>query len=141
MFLGRYYHSLESKGRLAIPSAFRRQLGKQPIITRGLDGCLFLLPASTWQKLHTDLHTSPLTNQDTREFIRLIAHDAQIVTYDPQGRTLISQPLRESAQIKHQVVIAGSLDWVEIWDRNLYHQHMTTTEKQAAAVAERLSQL
>ena len=141
MLLGRYYHSLESKGRLAIPSLFRRQLGSQPIITRGLDGCLFLLPATTWQKLITDLQSSPLTNQDTREFIRLVAHDAQQVAYDRQGRTLVSQPLRDYAQIRHQVVIAGSLDWVEIWDRDLYHQHMTASEKQAAAVAERLAAL
>ncbi len=141
MLLGRYYHSLENKGRIAIPPIFRRQLGQKPIITRGLDGCLFIVPTKVWQRLTADLRGSPLTKQDTREFIRLIAHDAQEVTFDSQGRTLIPQTLREYAQITKTVVVAGSLDWVEIWNRDLYHQHMQTTEKQAEQVAERLANM
>lgn len=141
MFVGRYYHSLENKGRVAIPPIFRRNLGKSPIITRGLDGCLFVVPADVWLKLTADLRGSPLTKQDTREFIRLIAHDAQEMTFDGQGRTLIPQPLRDYAKITKEVVVAGSLDWIEIWNRDLYHEHMSHTEKQAAAVAERLANL
>src|SRR3990167_3035842 len=141
MLLGRYYHTLENKGRIAIPPVFRRQLGQRPIITRGLDGCLFVVPSEVWQQLTADLRGSPLTKQDTREFIRLIAHDAQEVVFDPQGRTLIPQTLRSYAKITKEVVVAGSLDWVEIWDRDIYHQHMAGTEKQAAEVAERLANI
>lgn len=141
MLVGRYYHSLENKGRVAIPPVFRHNLGKNPIITRGLDGCLFILPSEVWQQLTSDLRGSPLTKQDTREFIRLIAHDAQVVAFDAQGRTLIPQILRDYANIIKEVVIAGSLDWVEVWSRDIYHQHMLQTEKQAQQVAERLSNL
>ena len=141
MFVGRYYHSLENKGRLAIPPIFRRSLGANPIITRGLDGCLFIVPADVWQKLTADLRGSPLTKQDTREFIRLIAHDAQEVIFDGQGRTLISAILRDYAKITKEVVVAGSLDWIEIWNRDLYHQHMANTEKHAEKVAERLANI
>ena len=141
MFIGRYYHSLENKGRLAIPPLFRRLLQQNPIITKGLDGCLFMVPSQVWHQLTADLRGSPLTKQDTREFIRLIAHDAQPVKFDNQGRTLIPQTLREYAKITKEVVIAGSLYWIEIWNRDIYHQHMATTEKQAELVAERLTSL
>ncbi len=140
MFLGRYYHNLESKGRLAIPPSFRRLLGKKPIITRGLDGCLFLMPSEVWQKLTSELRGSPLTKQDTREFIRLMAHEALGLKFDSQGRTLIPGNLRTLAHITKAVVIAGSLDWVEIWDQATYHAHMRQTEAQAEMVAERLTQ-
>lgn len=140
MFIGRFYHNLESKGRLAIPATFRKDLGKKPIITRGLDGCLFLIPTPTWDKLTQGLRGSPLTKQDTREFIRLIAHDAHPASFDAQGRTLIPKTLREYAKINRSAVIAGSLDWIEIWDRDKYHHQLKSTEKRAEIVAERLSQ-
>lgn len=141
MLIGKHYHSLESKGRLAIPPVFRTQLGSKPIVTRGLDGCLFLVPGTTWQKLIANLRGSPLTKQDTREYIRLVAHDASIVRFDPQGRTLIPKVLRNYAKITKKVVIAGSLDWIEIWDEATYHQKIEKTEKQAEQVAERLSEI
>ena len=140
MFIGRHYHTLESKGRLAIPPQFRQQLGKKPIVTRGLDGCLFLVPSRTWEKLINGLRGSPLTKQDTREFIRLMAHDASLVKFDKQGRTLIPKILRSYAKIEKQVVVAGSLDWIEIWDRVGYHQHMKKNEARAEEVAERLTE-
>lgn len=139
MFVGHYVHSLESKGRLAIPPHFRHQLGKKPIVTRGLDGCLFLVPQRTWEKVTDELKGSPLTKQDTREFIRLMAHDAAEVTFDSQGRMLIPVSLRHYAGLKKLVVVAGSLSWIEIWDQTTYHQKLAQTERRAEAVAERLS--
>ena len=141
MLLGRYYHSLESKGRLAIPAKLRKLLGTKPILTRGLDGCLWLFSTDNWHKLITDLRVSPLSGADSRTLTRLFAHDAQKVIYDSQGRALISQELRDFAQLKKQVVIAGSFDWVEIWDKNLYHQHLKNAQKQVDQIEERLSRL
>lgn len=139
MLIGKYYHTLEHKGRLAIPATFRKTLGSKILLTRGLDGCLFLLPQETWGKITLDLRGSPLTKQDTRRFIRLMAHDAAYVKYDPQGRILIPQVLKDIAKLKNKVVIAGSLDWVEIWDQDLYHQKLDKDQDQAELVAERLS--
>lgn len=140
MFVGHYVHSLESKGRIAIPPHFRHQLGKKPIVTRGLDGCLFLVPQSTWKKVTDELRSSPLTKQDTREFIRLMAHDAAEVSFDAQGRMLVPLGLRRYGELKNKVVVAGSLDWIEIWDQDRYHQKVSEVERRAEAVAERLSQ-
>lgn len=137
MFLGRYYHSLEAKGRLAIPAPFRRLLGTKSVLTRGLDGCLLLLPPNSFKILIADLHPSPLSHKETRTLTRLLSHDALEVNYDSQGRILISQDLRQFAHLENQVVIAGSLDWVEIWDKALYHQHLKNSAQFMDQIAQR----
>ena len=124
MFTSHYYHTLETKGRLAIPAAFREKLTSGGVITIGLDGCLFLFPNSYWQELCGKLAALPLTNQVGRQFTRLLVQSAVDLALDSQGRTLIPDFLKESASLKKQVVIAGALTRVEIWDRDRYHQHL-----------------
>jgi MraZ protein len=124
MFTGRYYHSIEAKGRLAIPQTFREGLASGGVITWGLDGCLFLFPASYWQKFSKKLASLSLTNQSARNLTRLLIQSAVDLNLDSQGRTLIPDYLRQQANLKKQVVVAGSLTRIEIWDRDLYHQHL-----------------
>lgn len=124
MFISRYYHSLEAKGRLAIPVSYREKLASGGVITTGLDGCLFLFPNSYWQELTLRLASLPLTNLAARNFTRLLVQSASDLILDSQGRTLIPDFLRQSASLKKQVVIAGALTRVEIWDRDRYHQHL-----------------
>ena len=124
MFTGRYYHNLESKGRLAIPRTFRPELASGGYLTTGLDGCLFLFPESYWQQLAEKLASLPLTNPASRQIVRLFAQSATVLNFDSQGRILIPLHLLESAHLQKQVVVAGSLNRVEIWDRDLYHQHL-----------------
>lgn len=129
MFIGRYYHTIETKGRLAIPQTFRSQLKLGSVITRGLDGCLFLFPASSWKKLSNTLASLPLTNPSARNFIRLLVQNAAPVEFDAQGRTLIPPFLRDQAKLKKQVVVAGALTRLEIWDADSYHEHLELLEK------------
>lgn len=124
MFTGRYYHNLEAKGRLAIPQSFRDELKSGGVITWGLDGCLFLFPKSYWQKLSEKLASLSLTNTAARNLIRLLVQSAVDLNLDSQGRTLIPEYLRTQANLKKQVVVAGTLTRVEIWDRDAYHQHL-----------------
>ena len=49
MFMGEYNHTIDTKGRLIIPSKFREQLGDEFIVTKGLDGCLFVFPKNEWE--------------------------------------------------------------------------------------------
>lgn len=124
MFIGRYYHNLETKGRLAIPTSFRTQLKSGGVITGGLDGCLFLFPDSYWQKLSKKLASLPLTQPAARQLVRLLIQSAVPLDLDSQGRTLIPNYLLEQSHLKKQVVIAGALTRVELWDKDLYHQHL-----------------
>ncbi len=124
MFTGRYYHSIEAKGRLAIPQTFREELSSGGVITWGLDGCLFLFPASYWQKFSEKLASLSLTNPNARNLTRLLVQSASDLDLDAQGRTLIPEYLRQQANLKKQVVVAGSLTRIEIWDRETYHTHL-----------------
>ncbi len=124
MFTGRHYHNLEAKGRLAIPQSFRAELGSGGVITWGLDGCLFLFPKSYWQKLSEKLASLSLTNPGARNLTRILVQSAVELNLDSQGRTLIPEHLRDQVSIKKQVVVAGTLTRVEIWDRDAYHKHL-----------------
>ncbi len=124
MFIGHYYHSIETKGRLAIPASFREELTLGGVVTWGLDGCLFLFPDSYWQKFSEKLASLSLTNQTARNLTRLLVQSATPLNLDNQGRTLIPEHLRKQANLKKHVVVAGSLNRIEIWDRESYHTHL-----------------
>jgi MraZ protein len=140
MFIGNYYHTIEAKGRLAIPAKYRSQLEKGSVVTRGLDGCLFLFPKEHWERLIVKLRQSPLTQQDARDFVRLLVQLAAEVEFDSQGRTRIPKSLLEFAVINRNVVIAGAIDRIEIWDRENYHKYLDRIERQSEKIAERLKE-
>lgn len=141
MFIGRYYHTVEAKGRLAIPASFRSQLKSGGVITKGLDGCLFLFPDSYWQKLAKKLASLPLTNKAARAFTRLLVQEATLLQLDPQGRTLIPEYLRDLVGIKKQVVVAGALTRIEIWDRDIYHQHFDLLAQDSSQLQDQITEL
>ena len=136
MFLGRYYHTVETKGRIAIPISFRKGLGKDPVITRGLDGCLFLFKQEEWQHFTMSINKTSFTKKAHRDFTRLMLNDASTLEFDAQGRALVPEYLRESSQLKKNVVFAGSGNRVELWDRETYHQYLEKLEARAEDVAE-----
>ncbi len=137
MLIGRYYHHLESKGRLSLPKSFREQAPNW-IITRGLDGSLFLFPESTFQSEIDQLANKPFTKQAHRDFIRLITNDATLVTPDSLGRITLPEYLIQSANLSKQLVIVGSLSRVEIWDQDTYHLYLAKIESNAENIAESL---
>lgn len=139
-FIGRYYHALEQKGRIAIPALFRKNIGDQAILTRGLEGCLFLFPKTSWDKTVKDTISHPFTSKDIREWTRLLVHNARECEFDLQGRILIPEYLRDFAQLESECVIAGSLEYIEIWDKQKYHTYMDTLENRAEEIAEKISQ-
>lgn len=141
MFISRYYHSLETKGRLAIPTAYREKLTSGGVITAGLDGCLFLFPKSYWQELSNKLASLSLTNKTARQLTRLFVQSAVDLNLDSQGRTLIPDYLRISASLKKQVVIAGALTRIEIWDRDSYHKHLNLITQENPNFEAELNQL
>jgi len=138
MLIGSYHYHLEAKGRLAIPKTFQTDLGDQPILTRGIETCLQLLPFNTWKKLTQNLGDNPLSGTLERQLRRLLAGQAAQISYDTQGRILIPDYLRDTAGLTHQVVVTGAIDWVEIWDRNTYVDYMADITSKAPALAQQL---
>ena len=72
MFMGEYRHTVDPKGRLIIPSKFRELLGGEFVVTRGLDGCLFVYPMNSWEAYVQQLQKLPLTDKNARLFTRFI---------------------------------------------------------------------
>lgn len=138
MFLGNFHHTLQDKKRLAIPADFRRDLGDNPIITRGIEKCLNILPFNIWNDLTNNLGTHPLVGSDSRNLRRLLAHQAYKVEFDGQGRIVIPQDLVSWAALDKNIVVAGSINWIELWDRQRYFEYMDSIDNQAEALAERL---
>ena len=94
MFLGEFKHTIDGKGRLAIPAKFRAGLTGGAIITRGLDKCLFVFAQKEWEALAQKLIGLPLSQSDSRAFVRLMLSGASDGEFDGQGRILIPELLR-----------------------------------------------
>ena len=118
MFMGQYEHTIDSKGRAIIPAKYREELGETFVVTRGLDGCLFLYPSSEWQEFVDKLQKLP-SNQKTRKIQRQFLSKAMEVTLDKQGRILIPSMLREQAGLEKDIVFVGMMNRVEVWDKAL----------------------
>ena len=117
MFIGEYSHTIDAKGRLIVPSKFREQLGDEFVVTKGLDGCLFVYENSEWKSFEEKLHALPLTNANARKFSRFFLAGACACEVDRQGRILIPSVLREFAKLEKDVVLVGVGSRIEIWNK------------------------
>ncbi len=141
MFIGEYNHSVDAKKRLALPSKFRKDLGKNIVVTRGLDKCLFVYPMKTWQELAEKLGTMPIGEAGTRSFVRLMLAGATDVFSDAQGRILLPEYLKEYAGIKKDIIVAGLFNRLEIWDEKSWEVYKKNAEKNTDEIAENLGKL
>ena len=123
MFTGEYHHSIDAKGRLIVPSKFREQLGNEFVVTKGLDGCLFVYSNEEWQRIEEKFREIPLTTKDARKFSRFFFAGAATCEVDKQGRILLPSNLREYAAIEKEVVSVGVLSRVEIWRKDRWSEN------------------
>ncbi len=116
MFKSQYNHTVDAKGRLSIPSKFREQLGDEFVITKGMDGCLFVYANEDWEEFERKLSSLPtLTNKDARQFVRFFLAGAASVDVDKQGRILLPNHLKVHAALERDVVLVGAGSRIEIW--------------------------
>lgn len=141
MFVGTYYHTLEDQNRVSVPKAFRTELSSGSMVTKGLDGCLFVFTSESWNKLVEKLQSLPLTSKPARDFLRLLTYNATPLETDKLGRTHLSQTLIDLAGIKKDIVFAGALSRVEIWDKSTYHAYVETISNKDSELEASLSEL
>ncbi len=141
MFIGEYQHSVDQKGRVAIPAKFRAILKKGAVVTRGLDKCLFLYPKKDWEELAGKLSALPISQKDARAFARLMLAGAMDVDIDKQGRINLPAYLRKYASVKSSVVVAGLYNRLEIWDLKEWETYKSNAEKESSNIAEHLGNL
>lgn len=141
MFIGEYTHNLDDKGRMALPAKFRSKLRGAAVITRGLDKCLFVFSADEWEKLAEKLVALPITQANSRAFVRLMLAGAMDVEMDKQGRILVPDYLREYAGLSKELVITGLYNRIELWDSKQWKEYKAKTEASSDEIAEKLSDL
>ncbi|MGB0757820.1 MAG: division/cell wall cluster transcriptional repressor MraZ [Patescibacteria group bacterium] len=141
MFIGEYHHSIDQKGRLAIPAKFRKAFTKGAVVTRGLDGCLFLYSMDEWKKLATKLAGLPISQANTRAFARLMLAGAMDVSLDKQGRIILPEYLRDYSSMKKTAVVTGLYNRLEIWAEGSWEKYKKSTEKESTSIAEALGEL
>lgn len=139
MFIGEYRHSLDTKGRLAIPVKFRTALERGAVVTKGIDRCLVLYPLKEWNVLAERIAQLPTSQADTRAYSRMTLAAAMDVSCDTQGRIILPEYLRDYAQMRKSIILAGLYNRLELWDDNVWREYKTRTEEQSGDIAERLS--
>ncbi len=141
MFIGEYHHTLDEKGRMAVPIKFRAAIADGAIVTRGLDHSLFLYPKHEWNVLAEKLASLPFGQADTRAFARLMLAGAMEVEVDKSGRVNLPEYLRTYAGLRKDVVVAGLYNRLEIWDEKTWKEYAAKTEAEGNQIAERLTDL
>ncbi len=141
MLIGEYLHTLDGKKRISLPSKFRKEVGRNVVITRGLDACLFMFPQKAWEKIAEKVSGLPVGQADTRGMSRFLLAGAVETEVDGAGRILIPDFLKEFAGLKSQVILAGVSDRVEIWDEKTWGAYKRRIEKGADQMAQTLGDL
>lgn len=127
MFIGEYNHTIDPKGRLIVPAKYREELGEAFMITNGNDGCLNIYPEEAWETFLGKLQL--LTNTEAkRKIVRKFVSQANRVEADKQGRILIPPALRGYAGLEKDVVLAGAIDKIEVWDRKRWENETATDD-------------
>lgn len=141
MFIGEYHHSIDEKGRLAIPVKFRKDLARGGVVTRGLDYCLFVYTEKDWQEMAQKLAKLPIAKANSRAFARLMLAGAMEITIDKQGRIMVPEYLRTFGTLKKSVVVAGLYNRIELWDKKMWEKYRKGTENKSGDIAEALAEL
>jgi MraZ protein len=141
MFLGRYAHSLDAKGRIAVPARFREALAGGVVLTRGIDRCLALYPMAAWLPLAEKVSALPITDPDARNFRRMVFAEAVNLDLDGQGRILVPPELRRYAGLERDAIVVGVHTSVEIWSPDRWDAVDALMDHDGAAIAQRLASL
>ena len=136
MFLGQFYHTLDEKGRLTVPSRFRDQLSVEgAYVMRGFDQNLMVLPSSTFETWGLRIQQMNMMDPNARMLRRLLYSSADRADIDRAGRILLPQFLRQAAVLESNVVVIGNGDFFEIWSPDSWAAQNTLLEDNEANIA------
>ncbi|NTU41537.1 MAG: division/cell wall cluster transcriptional repressor MraZ [Nitrospirales bacterium] len=144
-FLGKYYYTLDTKGRLIIPAPLRNVIAQYSdprlyITNAPFDKCLHIYPLEEWSRQEDRIRSLPRTDPAVKYFLRRVAAAAVECEIDKQGRLMIPYEQRQDAGISGDVVIVGQLDKIEIWDKAEWDSVTDPSKIDAKAFETALSQ-
>ncbi len=138
MLIGEYHHNIDEKGRLIIPAKFREEIGNSFVVTKGLDGCLFVYSLVEWEKIVNRLKKLPFTKKDARIFSRFFLSSATVCEFDRQGRVNLMNSLTLYAGLKKECAIIGVNDRLEIWSLDRLNSLMNENYEKLDEISENL---
>lgn len=141
MFLGEYRHTLDEKGRLAIPAKFRPDFERGLVVTRGLEKCLFIFTLHGWEAYAASLNQLPLDKKRTRTLNRWFSSGGSILVPDGQGRILLPANLRQYAGLDGEAVVVGANIRLEVWTPDRWQAILDEAEKEIELIMEELPDL
>src|SRR5262245_20509730 len=138
-FLGEFEHTIDDKGRLAVPARFRTALEDGLVITRGIERCLVMYDAASWSTISERLHNLNPWQHDARRMQRHFFSGAVPARPDKLGRVVIPHYLRDYAELQTEVVVVGVSDRIEVWSRAAWLRERSEAERDSAELAEHLA--
>ena len=131
--IGEFHHTIDTKGRLSVPSKFRTILGDTFVISKGIDPCLVVYSEDEWSAFQAKLNTLPTFDDDAREVKRFFGSGSAYVDVDSHGRILIPSNLQDYAGLSGDVTIVGTTDGkAEIWDTKAWEEREGRTNPKDA---------
>jgi len=141
MLLGEFTHTLDDKNRLTLPKKFKSELGKNIVVTRGLDKSLFVYSQKEWKVITDKLSTLSMTDENSRGFSRFFLAGAAEIELDKSGRMLVPEHLKDFAKLSKDVVLTGVQSRVELWDAKLWKSYSKKMEKDGDMMASKLGEI
>ena len=133
MFLGEHEHTIDAKGRMAVPAKFRAQMDRGGVISKGKSACLSVNTMQVWEAKSAEL-VAGMTSDELRDFERRIYPSASEIELDGQGRMVIPAKLRAYAKLGTEVTVAGMRDHFEIWDRASWQEYQDKLEAEGGSI-------
>ncbi len=141
MFIGEFHHTLDEKNRVSIPKKFRQDLDDGLVITRGLDGCLYIYTKKVWNEKAEQIAKLQMTKKAARAFQRHMFSGAMDMQIDKQGRIVIPDYLKKDSGINKRLVITGLYDRLEVWNEESWNEYLENNLKESDEIAESMSEL
>lgn len=138
LFIGEFHHSMDAKSRLIVPAKFRQELGNSFVMTRGLEGCLFVFPENEWAEIAKKMSALPLMKKDARQFARMFLSGATEAEVDKNGRFVIPAVLSQYAELEKECVVIGVNNRLEVWSKSRWTAFMDESLNQYEEIAEQL---
>ena len=143
MLIGEYIHTVDEKNRVSLPAKFRKEMGKNVVISPGLDSCLFVWTSVEWEKVSRRLIDNygdlSFLSADQRSFNRNMFGQASEAEVDSIGRILVPDFLKDKIKLGAKAALVGVKDRIEIWNAPAWKEYKKKAEKEAEALAEKLS--